>query len=127
MNNGIRRTQKAQQGPGSQATNHLPVLNHPTANNLIGYKNQSGVKTYWDNAITPVFRWYSEMQNREILSTASTSPTFNAVSGVVQPSAKDVSSIDALAFHDSESKEITLFVINRNKEQNLEVTLSLPF
>lgn len=113
--------------PKIQAANHLPVLNHPDAGNLIGYKNQSGKETYWNNASTYVFRWYSDMQNRSVLTTEVESSTFNTQAGISQPAAYNVNSIDAVTCVDKENKTGTIIITNRNKEEDISVALNLPF
>lgn len=113
--------------PKITAANHLPLLNHPTACNLLGYEEKGGVKTYWQNASSYVFRWYSDMQNRSVLTTSVESPTFDAAAGVVQPAAKDVGSIDALTFLDEANKRGTLIITNRDPERDIAVSMDLPF
>lgn len=113
--------------PKIQAANHLPVLNHPYAGNLIGYENQSGKKTYWENASSYIFRWYSDMQNYSVLTTEVESSTFNTQAGIVQPAANNVNSIDAITCLNDENKTGTIIITNRNKEEDISVTLDLPF
>ncbi|MBQ7011833.1 MAG: hypothetical protein IJN63_09020 [Clostridia bacterium] len=42
--------------PMISSANHLPMLNHPAAANLIGYDPQGLTEYYWDNVCTYVFR-----------------------------------------------------------------------
>lgn len=113
--------------PKITAANHLPLLNHPINCNLLGYEENGGVKTYWQNAVSYIFRWYSEMQNRSVLTTTIESPTFDTAAGTLQPAAQNVGSIDAVTFLDETNKRGTLIITNRDPEQDIAVTLDLPF
>ncbi len=113
------------------AGNHLPMLNHYSAPNLLGSLTDlsvEGKEIFWDNASTYVFRMYSAQQGRSVLSTQiSGCSTFTAGAVGLQPEINSVPMADAIVFYDEETGEGSLFVINRNQEMNTRFEVTLPF
>lgn len=114
--------------PKITAANHLPLLNHPAACNLIGFVEQNGEKYYWENASSYVFRWYSAMQNRSVLECEiQDSPIFNTTANVAQPATHGVKSVETITFIDEKTGTGTIILTNRDPERDIAVTIDLPF
>ncbi len=113
------------------AGNHLPVVNHYAAPNLIGALTDlsvTGEEVFWDNASTHVFRMYSAMQNRSVLPVEIAGcSTFTAGKIGLQPELYNVPMADAAVFFDEETGEGSVFLINRNQKMNTRFELALPF
>ncbi len=113
------------------AGNHLPMLNHYSAPNLLGSLTDlsvEGKEIFWDNTSTYVFRMYSAQQGRAVLNTqVSGSSTFTAGAVGLQPEINNVPMADAQVFYDEATGEGSLFVINRNQDMNTRMDVTLPF
>lgn len=114
--------------PRISAADHLPMLNHPYAANLIGYYVSSdGTEYCWDNICTYIFRWYSEQAGRNVLKTEVASPVFDAKAIGLIPYVPDAESADAAVYTDADGKSGTIFIINRDTEENMTFDITLPF
>ena len=63
--------------PKITAANHLPMINHYDAPNLLGSLldlSVTGEEAYWDNIQTHVFRMYSAQSGRQVLDTQVEAP-----------------------------------------------------
>lgn len=117
--------------PMISSANHLPMLNHPVAANLVGYAPASytgdGAEHFWDNTSTFVFRWYAEQIGRDVLKTELTSSTFSSKKIGLIPFIPNASSASMAAYFDQEQNKGTLFLINRSTTQNQAFDVTLPF
>ena len=110
---------------------YLPLVNHWAAANLLGSLTDysvAGKQVFWDNTNTYVFRWYAEQIDRQVLKTSiRNADTFDSVAVGLVPAMKDVSVGDASVYFDPETGTGTVFLINRNYNENVEFALELPF
>ncbi|MBQ4073998.1 MAG: hypothetical protein IJD39_02200 [Clostridia bacterium] len=110
------------------STDYLPMTNHPASNNLLGYYNELGENISWDNVVSMVFRMYSDQIGRDVLSTQVTGAKTFASTGVgLVPATRGVSEGAAAVYLDRETKEGTLFVLNKAYKENTVFDITLPF
>ncbi|MBQ2733545.1 MAG: hypothetical protein IJF74_05235 [Clostridia bacterium] len=113
--------------PMISSANHLPMLNHPAAANLIGYDPQGIREYYWDNVCTYVFRWYSAQAGRDVLAIDTDVPTFYSKKVGLIPAVSKAEMSNTAVYYDKESKCGTLFVINQSVDKNMVFDIQLPF
>ena len=113
--------------PMISSANHLPMINHPAAANLIGYDPQNGREYYWDNVCTYIFRWYSEQSGRDVLSVNAETPTFSSKAVGLIPAVTKADMSSTAVYYDSETGSGTVFVINQSVDENMVFNIELPF
>ena len=110
---------------------YLPLINHYNSANLLGAlvdTSVTGKKVYWDNCNSMVFRWYSEQIGRQVLSAhISGGETFDSVSVGLIPAQSDVRVGGGSVYYDPETKEGSIFLINRSYDENVTFSVALPF
>ena len=109
---------------------YLPLINHPRAANLLGAQidpSVTGEKVYWDNCNSIVFRWYAEQVGRQVLSADITGgDTFDSVSVGLIPALTDVRVGSASVYYDPETKEGSIFLINKSFDENVTFSVEVP-
>ena len=110
---------------------YLPLINHPRAANLLGAQinpNAAGEKVYWDNCNSIVFRWYAEQVGRQVLSANITGgETFDSVSVGLIPALTDVPVGSGSVYYDPETKEGSIFLINKSFDENVTFSVKVPY
>ncbi|MDY5941329.1 MAG: alpha-L-arabinofuranosidase C-terminal domain-containing protein [Eubacteriales bacterium] len=113
--------------PMISSANHLPMLNHPYAANLVGYYNINGTEYFWDNICTYVFRWYAEQIGREVLNVDVDCSSFSAKKVGLIPFVSNAASAAAAVYLEPDKSAGTLFLINKSTTQNQCFDVTLPF
>ena len=117
--------------PKVVSANHLPVLNHYAAPNLIGSCKEAsltkGEQVVWDNAVTHVFGMYAKMSGRDVLKVDMDAPTFSADAVGLIPSIESVPYIDVAAYDRRHQGVMTVFIINRHQDESFGVDINLPY
>ncbi|MBQ7010697.1 MAG: hypothetical protein IJN63_03235 [Clostridia bacterium] len=113
--------------PMISSANHLPMLNHPAAANLIGYDPRNGTEYYWDNVCTYVFRWYSQQSGRDVLALETDIPTFRSKAIGLIPAVSRADMSNTAVYYDTEAKCGTVFAINQSVDENMVFNIELPF
>lgn len=113
--------------PRISAANHLPMLNHPYAALLVGYYRVKGVDYFWDNICSYVFRWYAEQAGRDVLAVEETAEKLVTRKKVGVVPVTKYSSGETAVYLDRENRAGTLFIVNRDTEENRRFEISLPF
>ena len=111
--------------PMVSSANHLPLLNHPYAPNLVGYMKSGNTENYWDNLSTYIFRWYSAQIGRDVLKAESDVPTFKSKKIGVVPAQSRAESASCAVYADETGG--SLFIINQCTTENLEFNVTLPY
>ena len=110
------------------SADYLPLTNHPAANNLLGYYNELGENLSWDNVVSMVFRMYAEQIGREVLATeAAGAKTFTAPPVGLMTAIRDVSEGDVAVYYDRETREGSVFILNKAYKENTAFDIDLPF
>ena len=114
------------QEPKITAANHLPLINHFEAPNLLGAWPQRNA--YWDNAQTYVFRMYSAQAGRQVLDAELTGcGTFSSSKVGLIPEVTGVPLAESTVYFDPDSQEGSIFLINKSLDENMEFSIQLPF
>ncbi|MBQ2732524.1 MAG: hypothetical protein IJF74_00040 [Clostridia bacterium] len=113
--------------PMISSANHLPMINHPAAANLVGYDPTGGTELYWDNVSTYIFRWYSEQIGRDVLKAEGEIPTFNSKAIGLIPAVDGADLTNTAVYYDKESGKGTVFAINQSVNKNVVFNIELPF
>ena len=111
--------------PMISSANHLPLLNHPYAPNLVGYMKTGETENYWDNLSTFIFRWYSEQIDRNVLKKNADYPTFSSKKIGIVPAQTRAEMANCAVYADE--KGGTLFIINQATKNGMEFNISLPY
>lgn len=112
------------------STDYLTLLNHYDSSQLIGYygHNEDGNKYYWDNAVSYIYRMYSDMIGREVLSTSvSGASKFSSEAVGLVPAISDVENATVNTYYDKTTGKGSVFVINKSLTENLVYDIALPF
>ncbi len=112
--------------PMISSANHLPLLNHPYAPNLVGYMKSGNTENYWDNLSTYIFRWYSAQVGRDVLKKEADVPTFKSKKIGIVPAQSRAESASCAVYTD-ENGTGSLFIINQCTDENLEFSVKLPY
>lgn len=117
--------------PKITAANHLPMINHYDAPNLLGSLldlSVTGEEAYWDNIQTHVFRMYSAQSGRQVLDTQVEAPgTFSCQKVGLVPAVSGVPNGEASVYYDPETKNGSIFLINKSTDENMTFEIDLPF
>lgn len=114
------------QEPKVTAANHLPLINHFEAPNLLGAWPQ--LNAYWDNAQTYVFRMYSAQAGRQVLAAELTGGgTFSSSKVGLIPAVTDVPLAESAVYYDPDTQEGSVFLVNKSLDENMEFSIQLPF
>ena len=110
------------------SADYLPLTNHPAANNLLGYYNELGENTSWDNVVSMVFRMYSQQIGREVLETEVTgAKTFAAPPVGLMTATRNVSEGDVAVYLDRETGIGSIFILNKAYKENTTFDIDLPY
>ena len=110
------------------SADYLPLTNHPAANNLLGYYNETGENISWDNVVSMVFRMYAAQIGRDVLDTQVTgAKTFTAPAVGLMTASRGVPEGEAAVYYDAETGEGTLFILNNAYKENTTFDVTLPF
>lgn len=113
--------------PMISSANHLPMINHPAAANLVGYDPRNVREYYWDNVCTYIFRWYSEQAGRGVLSIDADIPTFSAKAIGLIPNVVKADMSNTAVYYDKSTMTGTVFAINQSVDKNMVFDIDLPF
>lgn len=107
---------------------YLPLTNHPAANNLLGYYNEAGENTSWDNVVSLVFRMYADQIGRDVLDAQLTgAKTFSSSAVGLMSPIKNVPEGETAVYYDRTTGEGTLFVLNKAYKENTIFDITMPF
>lgn len=112
------------------STDYLTLLNHYDSAQLIGYygHDQSGNKYYWDNAVSFIYKMYSDMVGRKVLSTSvSGASKFDSEAVGLIPAISDVDNATVNTYYDETTGKGSVFVLNKSLTDNLVYDIALPF
>ncbi len=110
------------------SADYLPLTNHPAANNLLGYYNENGENTTFDNVVSIIFRMYADQIGRNVLETEVTdAKTFVAPAVGLMPGIRGISEGDAAVYFDDQTREGTLFLLNKAYSENTVFDVDLPY
>ncbi len=112
--------------PMISSANHLPLLNHPYAPNLVGYMKSGSTENYWDNLSTYIFRWYSAQIGRDVLKKDADIPTFKSKKIGIVPAQSRAESANCAVYTGKDGSG-SLFIINQNTDMNMEFNVTLPY
>lgn len=113
--------------PRITSANHLPMINHPAAANLVGYFRDGENEYFWDNVCTYVFRWYEEQCGRAVLDGTVEASVFSSGKIGLIPAISDAKSANCTVYYDAETGEGSFFLTNRSMTSNQRFDVTLPF
>ncbi len=117
--------------PRITAANHLPTLNTPKSPTLIGVCDENFApipgRRIWDNVATYVFRLYAEMIGRDVLDVHVESATFDSPAVGLTPAQTGAPLVAAAAYHDAPKGYLSVFLINRNLDAPLSISVDTGF
>lgn len=110
------------------SADYLPLTNHPAANNLLGFYNETGEEITFDNVVSFVFRMYAEQIGRDVLiCDVSGAKTFAAPAVGLMAGIRGVSEGASAVYYDAKTGEGSLFLINKAYKENTVFNVDLPF
>ncbi|MBQ4074001.1 MAG: hypothetical protein IJD39_02215 [Clostridia bacterium] len=109
------------------SADYLPLCYSYTSKNTLIGANVARDE-YWVNTVGHVFKMYAEMTGRSVLSTTcENSQLFKAQATGLIPRQLKVAEGDGAVYYNEETKEGSIFLINRAYKQNTAFDITLPF
>ena len=111
------------------SANHFSALligeGDPT---LIGHTyDADGDLIVFENAMSPIFRWYSEQSGRQVLDTRVSSSTFTSSKCGIMPEIKGAPTLYCSTYYDEATGQGSIIIVNANQTNNEQTELALPF